>query len=101
MTEKDFQERLSKATPSKPFQFFRQVGYVYDGSKIIWKGCLPENVDRNTFDLDPNDPKSFRDFMINFSKGYENRVLEDVDPFSLRKINSNLKLYDQCVRFFV
>ncbi|EMF79674.1 hypothetical protein LEP1GSC188_1527 [Leptospira weilii serovar Topaz str. LT2116] len=35
MTEKDFQERLSKATPSKPFKFFNRVGCVYDRSKIV------------------------------------------------------------------
>ncbi len=95
MTKKDFQERLSKATPAKPFQFFRQVNCVYDGSKIIWKGCSPENMDRNTLDLD--DPQSYRDFTIDFLKGYEDRVLEDVDPFFLRKINSNLLADDRYV----
>ncbi|EMJ91941.1 hypothetical protein LEP1GSC193_0975 [Leptospira alstonii serovar Pingchang str. 80-412] len=95
MTEKDFQERLSKATPAKPFQFFRQVGCVYDGSKIVWKGCPPENVDRNTLDL--NDPQSIRDFTIDFMKGYEDRILEDVGPLSLRKINSNLLADDRYV----
>lgn len=95
MTEKDFQERLSKATPSKPFRFFRQVNCVYDGSKIVWKGCSPENVDRNTLDLD--DPQSYRDFIIDFLKGYEDRVLEDVDPLFLRKINSNLLADDRYV----
>lgn len=45
--------------------------------------------------LDLNDLQSVRNFIINFNKGYEDRVLEDVDPFSLRKINSNL-LADAC-----
>ncbi|WP_061243439.1 DKNYY domain-containing protein [Leptospira interrogans] len=88
MMEKDFQEHLSKATPSKPFLFFNRVNCIYDGSKIIWRGCPPENVDKSNLDL--NALQSHPDFTIDFMKGYEDRILEDVDPFSLRKINWRL-----------
>ncbi|MDI7202958.1 DKNYY domain-containing protein [Leptospira santarosai] len=79
MTTENLRETLSKATPSNPFQFFKHVNCIYDGSRIVWRGCLPvENIGS---DVSYN-PQIFLDLI----QGAEDRVLEGVDPFTLRKI---------------